>query len=145
MITEITISLLNRPGQLKKSLSTLIKDKINIQAFCVERAKEYSDLRLICDDEERSIENLKSSGFQVSLNNVFAIRLEHAPGSLYKIAEVLGDNDINIEYGYLTLVPKTNMAIVLIRVQDDKVEEAARVLKDNDYNDLDKIPIIRGR
>ncbi len=145
MISEITLSLTDEPGELKRVLEILYDVNINVQAFCVERCKEYSDLRLVCDDMDLAIQEFKNKGYKVTISEVFAVRLAHAPGSLLKIASLFGENGINVEYGYLTLVPKTNMAIVLISVDKKMADKAKELLEENDFGDLDKIPVIEGR
>ena len=145
MIPEITLSLPNRPGELHKVLDILHNIDTNIQAFCVERAEDYADLRLILEDEEVATEEFEKRGYDIEITKIFALRLDHTPGALLKIASLLGDNGINVEYGYLTLVPRTNMAIVLISVKPQDIEKAASIMVENDIKDLDRIPIVRGR
>jgi hypothetical protein len=135
MIREITLYVPNQPGQLRGALEVLAKAEVNIQAFSIEAAGEFSTVRLICDDEERAVRQFNKYAYSFSTDDVFAIKVSHASGKLRGIAALFSKNKINIEYGYLTLVPETNEAIVLIGVRKDRRKEAKKLLSDNEYKD----------
>ena len=140
MIPEITLYLPNQPGQLRGALEVLTEAKVNIQAFSIEAAGEFSTVRLICDDEKTAERQFKKYAYSFDIDDVFAIRLSHASGKLKGIAELFSQNKINIEYGYLTLVPRTSEAIVLLRVKEHRREEAKKLLSDNGFSDYNEIP-----
>ena len=112
---------------------------MNVLAFSIEAAREYSTVRLICDDEKKAEREFKKYAYSFTIDDVFAIRLSHASGKLKGIAELFSQNKINIEYGYLTLV-KTNVAMVLLGVKEHRREEAKKLLRDTDFRDYNKIP-----
>jgi hypothetical protein len=140
MIPEITLYLPNQSGQLRGALEVLDAAKVNVQAFSIEAAGEYSTVRIICDDEKKAEREFKKYAYSFTIDDVFAIRLSHASGKLKGIAELFSQNKINIEYGYLTLEPETNTAIVLLRVKEHRREEAKKLLSDNGFSDYNEIP-----
>lgn len=140
MIQEITLYVPNKAGQLCKALKVLADVGVNIQAFCVEAAEEFSTVRLICDNVEVAEQQLEKHTYSFSKINVLGVELSHSPGELMKIAELLGENGINIEYGYLTLVLKLKKAIVMIGIKEEKLEEAKKLLYENGFHEHEKIP-----
>jgi hypothetical protein len=139
MIREITLYLPNQSGELRGALEALDAAKVNVQAFSIEAAEEYSTVRLICEEEKKAEREFKKYAYSFTVDDVFAIRLSHASGKLKGIAELFSQNKINIEYGYLTLDPKTNEAIVLLRVKEHKQEKAKKLLNDAGFSDCNKI------
>ena len=60
-----------------------------------------------------------------------AIQAGDNPNALYQIPKTLGDNEMNIDYCYSTLVKDDSMLIV--RVEDDIIEEAVKILQKNGF------------
>jgi hypothetical protein len=58
---------------------------------------------------------------------VIAIRLNDHPRALYDIPKTLGDNKINIDYCYSTLLKDESMLIV--RVEDDVIDDTVNTLQ----------------
>lgn len=139
MIPEITLYLPNISGQLKGVLKALADVDVNIQAFSIEVAGEYSTVRLICDKHKKAIEQFQKKAFSFSTEKVLGIELTHVSGELLRIAELLGEKDINIEYGYLTLLPKSDRAIVLLFVKENNAKKAEKLLKDNKFKSRNTI------
>ena len=139
MMHEITLYLPNQPGQLRGALEVLDAAKVNVEAFSIEAAGEYSTVRLICDDEKKAEREFKKYAYSFTIDDVFAIKISNTSGKLKGISELFSQNRINIEYGYLTLVPETNEAIVLLRVKEHKQEEAKKLLNDTGFSDRNKI------
>ena len=134
MINEISLYLPDKPGEFDRCLTALAEADVNVLAFSVDRAGPYSILKLICDDPHKAEEQLNKYAFGVSKTKVLAIPLPHRPGQLRKVTEVLASHRINVDYGYLTLRPKNNTAIVLLKTNNDKV--ARRILRRKGLRDL---------
>ena len=54
------------------------------------------------------------------------------PGALYEVAKILGDNNVNIEYLYSTLIKEN--AMIVLRV--DNNEKAVGILNNNGIKTL---------
>jgi len=125
MVKQVSVFLPNEPGVLAKFTELLEKNSINIRALTVAETADYGILRIIVNDPDRCIEVLRNSNYLVSETEVIAFEVEDKPGGLHKIATLMGDNNINIEYLYSTLTSKA--AIILMRVNN--IEKATELLK----------------
>jgi hypothetical protein len=127
MVKQLSVFLPNKPGVLAKFTALLGDNAINIRALTVADTADYGVLRLIVNDPEKCLKLLKDENYLVSETEVIAFQVKDEPGALYKVAKIMGDNGINIEYIYTTLV--TGAAIILMRVND--LEKAVKILQKN--------------
>jgi len=140
MITEISLHVPNRPGQFARTLKSLAKGNVNVLAFAIDQAGVYSIMRLVCHPLDKAVEQLQKYAYSIVQERLFAIPIPQESGKLQPVTELFGKNDINIEYGYLTLRPGTNEAIVLLKTDDDEKEKIARkLLIENGCEDLDDL------
>ncbi len=129
---NISIFLPNKPGVFATFLDVLIKNKIEIRAVTVAENDEYGLLLLLVDKPMECINILEEKGYDVSVTDVIAVKMrsrENTKG-LQEIAKVLGDNNVNIEYLYSTMIK--NESLLIIRVNDN--ERAKEVLKNNSFD-----------
>lgn len=137
MIKEISLFLEDKPLQLANALDVL--SDVNIWAFSIDESGHFSIIRVLVDLPEKAKELLSAKAFGFEIHDVFAVVLPHKPGALARLSKLLGEENININYGYLTVFEGTDAAIVIIRT--DKKEETARILKANEILSLDRLPI----
>ncbi len=137
MLKEISVHLPNRPGQLNTVLESLTFADVNVWAFSIDQSGVYSIIRLICEPWKIAIKQLRRSAYSITEENVFAIPLSHEPGQLQPITKLLGENNVNIEYGYLSFQPATNKAIVFLKTNNDDLTK--EILSSNGYQDLDDL------
>ena len=124
---QLSVYLEDRPGELAKFIKLLMDNKIFIRALTVAKTSEYGLILTLVDKPEKCIDILDENSFMVSTTEVIAVRLNDHPNALYDIPRTLGENDINIEYFYSTLVKDESMLI--LRVEETIVEEAVNLLK----------------
>ncbi|MFX1279694.1 MAG: hypothetical protein ACFFA3_09780 [Promethearchaeota archaeon] len=132
---QLSVFLEDRPGVLAKFIKLLMDNKIFIRALTVAKTSEYGLLLLLVDKPEECMTLLEEKDYLLSTTEVIAIRLNDNPNALYQIPKTLGDNEINIDYCYSTLVKDDSMLIV--RVEDDIIESAIQVLKKNKFTIVD--------
>lgn len=128
---QLSVFLEDRPGELANFIKLLMDNKIFIRALTVAQTSEYGLLLILVDKPEQCINLLEKNDFLLSTTDVIAIRLNDHPDALYQIPKTLGDNSINIDYCYSTLVKSENMLIV--RVEDDIIENAVNTLKESGF------------
>ena len=121
MIKQLSVFLPNKPGILANFTELLEKNSINIRALTVADTVDYGILRVIVNNPDKCIQVLKNANYMVSETEVIAVEVEDKPGGLRKIAKLMGDNGVNIEYIYSTLT--TSAAIILIRVNNNEKAE----------------------
>ncbi len=123
---QLSVFLEDRPGELSKFIKLLMDNKIFIRALTVAKTSDYGLILVLVDKPEECIILLEQKDFLISTTQVIAVRLNDHPNALYEIPKTLGDNDINIDYFYSTLVKDEPMLI--LRVEDTILEEAANLL-----------------
>lgn len=132
---QLSVFLEDRPGVLAKFIKLLMDNKIFIRALTVAKTSEYGLLLLLVDKPEECMTLLEEKDYLLSTTEVIAIKLNDNPNALYQIPKTLGDNEINIDYCYSTLVKDNSMLIV--RVEDDIIESATQILKKNKFTIVD--------
>jgi hypothetical protein len=126
IIKQISLFAENKPGRLANIANNFRKSGINIRAFTIAEAGDFGIIRMVVDRPEDAHEMLHNAGFTVSETNVLGVEMEDVPGGLGKIADVLGERNINIDYAY-AFVTKTEKALLILRVND--IEGAILVLQ----------------
>ena len=134
MIKQISIFLENEPGRLVKVAKILGNANINIRALTVAETSDFGILRLIVDDPERAYSILKENNIAVVMDDVLGVEVVDKPGGLARIAEILSNQNINIEYVYAFVTNSHEKAFIVLRV--DEQERAINVLKENDVRIL---------
>jgi hypothetical protein len=112
---------------LAKFIKLLMDNKIFIRALTVAKTPDYGLLLILVDKPKQCIDLLEENNYLLSTTEVIAIRLNDHPQALYEIPKSLGDNKINIDYCYSTLVKDDSMLIV--RVEDDFTDQAVDTLQ----------------
>ncbi|MFX0034144.1 MAG: hypothetical protein ACFE9I_00710 [Candidatus Hermodarchaeota archaeon] len=124
---QLSVYLEDRPGELANFIKLLMDNKIFIRALTVAKTSDYGLILILVDKPEKCIDLLEERDFILSTTQVIAVRLNDHPNALYEIPKTLGDNEINIDYFYSTLVKDESMLI--LRVDDTIIEEALNLLK----------------
>ena len=133
---QISVFLEDRPGELANFIKLLMDNKIFIRALTVAKTAEYGLLLILVDKPEQCITLLEENNYLLSTTDVIAIRLNDNPNALYEIPKTLGDNNINIDYCYSTLVKEESNLIV--RVEDEIIEDAIKTLKKEGFSITEK-------
>ncbi len=123
MVREISVFIPDRPGKLAKFAKTLMKKQINMRAMTVLESAKSGNLRMIVNNTDDCIELLKSNNYIISVTDVIVV---DQPIDIYEIANIMGENDINIEYIYSSTLLKAKTLIVL-KVDDNN--KAMEILK----------------
>jgi hypothetical protein len=127
MLKQISVFLENTPGILSKFTKVLQDNDINMRALTVAETADFGILRMLVDKNDKCVKVLRENNYLVSITDVIAVDIPDKPGALHEIASILGENDINIEYVYSTLVRQE--AIIVLRV--DNIEKATKILEKN--------------
>ena len=99
-ITQLSIFISNEPGSLAAMTLTLKECNVNIKAFNIAESSGFGVFRAIVDDPEGSYTKLKGKNLIVKKTDIVGVVVDNTPGGLFSAAKVLGDANINIEYGY---------------------------------------------
>ena len=128
-VKQISVFLENSPGALAEFTKILELSSIDLRALSLAESEDFGIVRVIVDDPYKTIRILKEEGYICSVTKVIAVEIADKPGSLVKMLNVLGDNNVNLEYSYAFLAKKANSAFMILRVADN--DKAIKVLTQN--------------
>lgn len=123
---ELSIQLDDHPGTLGKICRTLADRGVNILAFQSQPLGKKSQVRLVVDNPTTAKSVLDTQKLEYTEEPVAQVRLPHRPGELARAASKLGENQININYGYCGVDAKTNEPLLIFGVSD--AGRAAKIL-----------------
>ncbi len=121
-ITQISLFLMNQPGQLVEAVSAISGTGANIRAMSIAEANDFGILRAIVTDTDNVCECLKEK-YLVTRTPVVAARMDDRRGALRPILAALNESNINIEYMYAFTGTGPEEAYVVLRVQDTETAE----------------------
>ena len=133
---QLSVYLEDKPGELANFIKLLMDNKIFIRALTVAKTSGYGLILVLVDNPEKCINLLEEKDFILSTTDVIAVRLNDNPNALYEIPKTLGDNQINIDYFYSTLVKEESLLI--LRVEDTIIEEAVKILEKTGFTIVEK-------
>ena len=121
-ITQISLFLMNQPGQLVDAVSSISGIGSNIRAMSIAEANDFGILRIIVSDTDAACK-LLGDKYLFSKTEVIAALMSDRSGALYPILAVLNEANINIEYMYAFTGSGPEEAYVVIRVNDTRTAE----------------------
>ena len=124
-IKQLTIFVENKQGAVVDITETLANHNVNIRALSIAETETFGILRLIVNDEETAERTLKEEGYLIKVTEVVGVKIGDAPGKLSSALSVLDKNNINLEYLYAFMARTEKHAYVVLRVENNKVAEAA--------------------
>lgn len=130
-VQQVSVFLDNRRGALSEVINYLDKFKIKIFALSISDAGEFGLIRMITEDSAKATKILEDANFNLakSKQNVeVTVVLTTTKDTISRIAKILGDNDLNIEYAYSSAVHIEGKFALVLRVDDS--EKAEKILKE---------------
>jgi hypothetical protein len=89
---------------------------VNIVAFQSVLSKGKGLVRFVVDDPARAKKTFDNEGLSYQETDIAEAKLSHPPGELARAASRLGEADINIDYAYCGVDPKTNTPLLIFGV-----------------------------
>ena len=127
-IKEFTIRLEDRPGTLGKLCQLLATENINILAYQqFPNEKGQGSVRLVVDNPDKTRTALNNRRAEFTETDVAKVMLSNRPGELARVAARLGDEGINLNYGYSGAEPGANASFVILGVAE--VGKALKLLE----------------
>lgn len=124
VLTQISVHLIDKPGELVKFTKMLHDNNISIRSITVSQVPGLC--LFIVDKTEECLDLLKN--YENTSKDVIGVLLPHNPSSseeIEKVAKILADNEVNIDFLYSSFIKKTN--VLIIHVSD--VDKASQALK----------------
>jgi len=111
--TQLTLSLVSRPGTIAALARTLADARVNITALSAAETSGRGKVRLLVSDPARAKRALRKAGYRASEEPAFALRLRNKPGALARIAGRLAKARINVRSIYATAAGRGSALVVL--------------------------------
>lgn len=120
MLTQISVFLENRSGQLVGITEMLTKNNINIRAINIAETNDYGILRLVVDDSEKAYTVLENNGFIVKKAEIVAAAVPDRVGGLNRLLTAIAGHNIDIDYMYSIFGKSDGLAYMIFKVTDPK-------------------------
>ncbi len=128
-VDQLSIFLENRAGRLAEVTKVLNDNSINIRALSLADTSDFGILRLIVNNFDLARAKLKEAGFTVGRTSVVAVEVDDTPGGLHRLLEMLGKQNVNVEYMYAFVAQSGKNAIIIFRF--DRTDQAIEILAAN--------------
>ncbi len=112
-MTEFTVHLANRPGQLATLTRRLAEAGVNISALAAFATGEAGVVRFVSDDLEATRDVLDEASLVYDEHRVIATVVSNQPGALASLTESLASTGVNIDAMYLLRSNGDNMHFAL--------------------------------
>ena len=126
---QISVFIENKPGRLADVMDLLRQGGIDMKALTVADAADFGIVRIIVDDTAKALELLRANSFTANTAKVIMLSVDHEPGALYKVVDVLKDCNVNIKYMYAVPTAASGKAEFVLRTSDN--DNAIKTLTDN--------------
>lgn len=100
-MTEFTVHMSNRPGQLAALTDKLATAGVHIEALAAFSLGDDSMVRLMANDDEITRRVLVDAGVRFDEQRVIETVIKDEPKALARLTKKLADSGINIEAMYL--------------------------------------------
>ncbi len=124
-VRQISVFLDNKPNQLTGVMKLLKENGINLRALSIADTKDFGILRMIANDTDKTVDVLRKASYVVADTEVVAISIPDTPGQLSRVLDILGSDNVNIEYLYSFLGKSDKSVSFVIRVDDNYNASAA--------------------
>lgn len=141
-LRQISVFMDNKPGQLSGVMEIIKESGINVRALSLADTKDFGILRIIVHDTEKAVDALKDAGYAVTVNEIVAITIPDSPGQLSRVLEILGKDNVNLEYLYAFTGASDRAVSFVLRVNDNDAAAASLTkggiiqLTENDIADM---------
>jgi hypothetical protein len=100
--TQFSVFLVNKPGVLAQVTRALAEEKVNIVAMTLVDSQEHGVLRFVAENAPAARDVVKKLNLPTTETEVLCLELSNHPGALADVAQLLGQNHVNINYAYCT-------------------------------------------
>jgi len=128
-LRQISVFVENRTGRVAE-VATLLRDgDINIRAITLADTHDFGIVRLIVNKVDEALKILRDNKFTALDTDVAALEIPDAPGSLCRVLDLLGKENVNVEYLYGFVERSGENAILIFRFED--ADHALKVIQAN--------------
>ncbi|MBX6311369.1 MAG: acetolactate synthase [Isosphaeraceae bacterium] len=133
-VTQFSIFLENRVGQLLEVVRAFQGSKVKIVGLSISDAADCCIVRLVLSHPEQGREILQLADLAFAENELLAAELPAGPQSLADLCSALLQAEINIHYAYPLIVHPHGRAAVAMHI--DNIEQASATLHEKGFDIL---------
>lgn len=123
-MTEFTIHLANRPGQLAGLTKLMADVGVEIEALAAFGMEDIGIVRLVVADAENARRAIDEAGLVSEERRVVTTVLSHRPGALAELTQSLANAGVNID-GLYVLHSRSDEVELALAVGDEEAARAA--------------------
>jgi hypothetical protein len=138
-LTQLSVFLENKPGQISLPCKALAQAGINILTLSLSDTQQFGILRLIVRDWRKAKAALEQAGCVVNITEVIALEVEDRPGGLAELLQLIERGAVNIEYMYAFTFGRNKKAVMVFRFDDP--DKALELLRLNNVNVLGSVDL----
>ncbi len=117
---QLSVFMENKAGNLAKFSGLLEESNITILGISVTDAVDHAVIRLVVDDPTKCTHVLGDNGIVVIESDVLQAEVTRRPGELKRIAQILSQESINIDYIYGSECQGSGNSALILKVSDPK-------------------------
>ncbi|GMT50096.1 MAG: amino acid-binding protein [bacterium] len=117
---QLSVFMENKAGNLAKFSALLEESGIAILGISVTDAVDHAVIRLVVDDPSKCTHILGDNGIVVIESDVLQVEVTSQPGELKRIAQILSQESINIDYIYGSESQGSGHSTLIFKVSDPK-------------------------
>ncbi len=119
-VKQISVFLETTTDGLMQFSKVLQENNIDIRAFSIAEAPDFSIARVIVDDFEGTKEALGKAGYVTSVTSVLTVAVPDRSGGLYEVLNSFTNAGINVKYTYEFPSREAGIANRVFKVDDDQ-------------------------
>ena len=116
---QLSFSLPSKIGLLAEVSAFITTGDINIEAICAYETGDRGLFMLMTDNYKKTKKILSYMGVEVGVDDIITVEMPNKVGSLQKVAKIISDAGIDINYIYGSPV-KGKMTLILKTANDKK-------------------------
>ena len=128
-VKQISVFLETTTDGLMQFTKVLQENNIDIRAFSIAEAPDFSIARVIVDDFDHTTEALKKAGYVTSVTSVLGVAIPDRTGGLYEVLNSFTEAGVIVKYTYAFTGRQKGLAYRAFRVDDEA--KAIAVLQKN--------------
>ena len=134
-LKQLSIFLENAPGRLHEATRALGEAGINLRSLCICDSSDFGVLRILVSDVAKARRVIMERQLPARVDDVVAVEIDGAPGSLARILDPFQERRVNVEYMYALAGASSGKAVMVFRFSDN--DKAIEILRESKTRILD--------
>jgi hypothetical protein len=116
VVNLVAVFAENKLGQMARVTKVVADAGANIRWVTIATSETFGVIKFLVDRPGPTLQRLREQGFTASLVEVLAIEVEDRPGGLHRVADILAQNQVNVQNssGFVA----GGKAVLLVEVDD---------------------------